>query len=105
MKISVFILRKGECVSTFGVKDEAMGAGSSMVVEYEKCYFILFLGKNIKYRLSQKIKSDYNSTISSMYCIGPSLFTGLDGLVEYVSIHPALFMFLATEDFLSTMFD
>jgi hypothetical protein len=34
------------------------------------------LGKNIKYRLSQrKIKSDYNSTISSMYCIGPSLIT------------------------------
>jgi hypothetical protein len=43
----------------------------------KKCYFSLFLGKNIKYRLSQrKIKSDYNSTISSMYYIGPSLFTG-----------------------------
>jgi hypothetical protein len=77
MTMSVFILRKGKCVSIFGNKDEVTGVGSSVVVEYEKCYFSLFLGKNIKYRLSQrKIKSDYNSTISSMYCICPSIFTG-----------------------------
>jgi hypothetical protein len=49
-----------------------------------------FSGKNIKYHLSlRKIKSDYNSTIPSMYCIGLSLFMGLDGLAEHVSIHPA----------------
>jgi hypothetical protein len=37
----------------------------------KKCFFSIFLGKNIKYHLSQrKIKSDYDSTISSMYCIG-----------------------------------
>jgi hypothetical protein len=71
MKISVFIFRKGKCVSIFGNKDEATVVGSSVVSEYEKVLLLPFLGKNIKYRLSQrKIKSDYNSTISSMYCIG-----------------------------------
>jgi hypothetical protein len=51
----------------FGNKDEATGAGSSVVVEYEKVLLLPSLGKNIKYRLSQrKIKSDYNSTIPSM---------------------------------------
>jgi hypothetical protein len=71
MKISVFILRKGKCVSIFGNKDEATVVGSSVVSEYEKVLLLPFLGKNIKYRLYQRrIKSDYNSTISSMYCIG-----------------------------------
>jgi hypothetical protein len=64
-------------MSIFGNKDEATGMGSSVVVSMKKIYFSLLPGKNIKYRLSQrKIKSDYNSTISSMYCIGPSLFLG-----------------------------
>jgi hypothetical protein len=78
MTIRVFILRKREMREYFfGNKDEATGAGSSVVVEYEKVLLLPSLGKNIKYRLSQrKIKSDYNSTIPSMYCICPSLFTG-----------------------------
>jgi hypothetical protein len=64
-------------VSIFGNKDEAMRVGSSVVVEYEKVLLLSFLGKNIKYHLSlRKLKSDYNSTIPSMYCIGLSLFTG-----------------------------
>jgi hypothetical protein len=77
MTISVFILRKGEMRECFGNTDEATRAGSSVVVEYEKVLLLSFLGKNIKYRLSlRKLKSDYNSTIPSMYCIGLSLFTG-----------------------------
>jgi hypothetical protein len=43
------------------------------------CYFSLW-GKPSKYCLSLKKKSDFNSTIPSMYCIGPSLFTGEMGL-------------------------
>jgi hypothetical protein len=43
-----FLLRKGKCVSIFGNKDEATGAGSSLVVEYEKVLLLSFLGKNIK---------------------------------------------------------
>jgi hypothetical protein len=76
MIVSVFILRKGKRVSIFGNKYEATRAGSSVVVEYEKVLHLSFLGITSKYCLSQKIKSDYNSTISSMYYIGPSLFTG-----------------------------
>jgi hypothetical protein len=48
MTISVFILRKGKCVSIFGNKDEATRAGSSVVVKYEKLLLLAFLGKNIK---------------------------------------------------------
>jgi hypothetical protein len=48
MAISVFILRKGKCVNIFGNKDEETGAGSSLVVEYEKVLFLFFQGKNIK---------------------------------------------------------
>jgi hypothetical protein len=43
-----FLLRKWKCVSIFGNKDEATGAGSSVVVEYEKVLLLSFLGKNIK---------------------------------------------------------
>jgi hypothetical protein len=43
------------------------------------CYFSLW-GKPSKYCLSLKKKSDFSSTISSMYYIGPSLFTGGMGL-------------------------
>jgi hypothetical protein len=68
-------------VSIFGNKNKATKAGSSVVVECENVLPLSFLGKNIKYRLSlRKIKSDYNSTIPSMYCIGLSLFTGGMGL-------------------------
>jgi hypothetical protein len=64
-------------MSIFGNKDEATGAGCSVAVEYEKVLLLSFLGKNIRYHLSlRKLKSDYNSTIPSMYCIGLSLFTG-----------------------------
>jgi hypothetical protein len=36
MAISVFDLcKKGKCVGVFGNKSNAMGAGSSVVVEYE----------------------------------------------------------------------
>jgi hypothetical protein len=85
MTISVFILRKWKCVSIFGNKDETTGAGSSVLVEYEKVLLLSFLGKNVKVSPFSKkvkhyngynvvVKSDYNSTISSMYCIGPSVF-------------------------------
>jgi hypothetical protein len=58
-----------------------MGAGSSVVVECGNVLPLSFLGKNIKCHLClRKIKNDYNSTISSMYCIGLSLFTGGMGL-------------------------
>jgi hypothetical protein len=73
--------KKGKCVSIFGNKDEATGAGISVVVDCEKVLPLSVLGKNIKYRLSlRKTKSDYNSTIPSMYCIGLSLSTGGMGL-------------------------
>jgi hypothetical protein len=51
------------------------------------CYFSLW-GKPSKYCLSLKKKSDFNSTILSMYYIGPSLFTGRDGLAEYLVYSP-----------------
>jgi hypothetical protein len=41
-------------MSIFENKDEATGAGSSVVVEYEKVLLHSFLGENIKYRLSKK---------------------------------------------------
>jgi hypothetical protein len=44
---------KGRGVGILGNKNEATGAGSSMVVECENV-LLLFLGKNIKYRLSLK---------------------------------------------------
>jgi hypothetical protein len=44
------------------------------------CYSSL-LGKTTKVLpFSEKEKSDFNSTIPSMYCIGPSLVTGGMGL-------------------------
>jgi hypothetical protein len=66
-------------VGVFGNENNATGAGSSVVVECEMCYFSPW-GKPSKHCLSLKKKSDFNSTISSMYCIGPSLFTGEMGL-------------------------
>jgi hypothetical protein len=64
----------GGCV--FGNENDATGAGSSVVVECEKVLFPS-LGKTIKVLpFSEKKKSDFNSTIKSMYYIGPFLFTG-----------------------------
>jgi hypothetical protein len=67
------------CVCVFGNENNAMGAGSSMVVECENV-LLLSLGKPSKYCLFLKKKSDFNSTISSMYYIGPSIFMGGMGL-------------------------
>jgi hypothetical protein len=67
------------CVCVFGNENNATGAGSSVVVECENVLFFLW-GKPSKYCLFLKKKSDFNSTISSMYYIGPSLFTGGMGL-------------------------
>jgi hypothetical protein len=50
------------------------------------CYFSLW-GKPSKHCLSLKKKSDFNSTISSMYCIGLSLYER-DGLAEYLVYSP-----------------
>jgi hypothetical protein len=52
------------------------------------CYFSLW-GRPSKYCLSLKKKSDFNSTIPSMYCIGPSLsLYGWDGLAKYLVYSP-----------------
>ena len=56
-------------MSIFGIENKATGAGSSVVVEYEKVLLLSFLGKNT----NCCTKSDYNSTIPSMYYIGLSL--------------------------------
>ena len=76
MTISVlFSISRDVCVGVFGNKNNAMGAGSSVVVECENV-LLLSLGKTIKVLSFLKKKSDFNSTISSMYCIGLPLFTG-----------------------------
>jgi hypothetical protein len=67
------------CVGVFGNKNNATGAGSSVVVECENV-LLLSLGKTIKVSPFPKKKSDFNSTISSMYYIGSFLFTGGMGL-------------------------
>jgi hypothetical protein len=81
MTISVCDLRKqgNVCVGVFGNENNATGAGSSVVVECENV-LLLPLGKIIKVLPFMKKKSDFNSTIISMYYIGPSLFTGGMGL-------------------------
>jgi hypothetical protein len=84
------------------MKNSATGAGSSVVVE---CENVLLLSGVNHQSIALKKKSDFNSTISSMYCIGPSLFTGGMGLRNTQCIHPDLFMFSAAEDFFSAMFD
>ena len=69
-----------EWVCVFGNKNDVTGAGSLVVVECENVLFPS-LGKTIKVLpFSEKKKSDFNSTIPSMYLIGPSLFTGGMGL-------------------------
>jgi hypothetical protein len=68
------------CVGVFGNENNATGAGSSVVVECENVLIPFFGIKPSKYCLSLKKKSDFNSTIPSMYYIGPSLFTGGMGL-------------------------
>jgi hypothetical protein len=68
------------CVGVFGNENNATGARSSVVVECENVQIPFFRIKPSKYCLSLKKKSDFNSTIPSMYYIGPSLFTGGMGL-------------------------
>jgi hypothetical protein len=77
MTISVYDLRKqgNMCVVIFGNENNATGAGSSVVVECENV-LLLSLGKTIKVLPFLKKKSDFNSTISSMYYIGLSFFMG-----------------------------
>jgi hypothetical protein len=81
MIISAFNFRKREGVWVFmEIKMKPRKREAQWWLSVKMCYFSL-LGKNIKYRLSlKKIKSDFNSTISSMYRIGLSLFTGGMGL-------------------------
>jgi hypothetical protein len=67
------------CGGVFGNENNATGAGSSVVVECENV-LLLSLGKTIKVLPFLKKKSDFNSTISSMYYICPSLFTSRMGL-------------------------
>ena len=62
MTISVLIsVNMGVCVGVFGNKNNATGAGSSVVVEWENV-LLLSWGKPSKYCLSLKKKSDFNST-------------------------------------------
>jgi hypothetical protein len=81
MTISAFVFRKWEGVWVFlEIKMKPREQEAQWWLSVKMCYSSL-LGKSIKYRLSlKKIKSDFNSTISSMYLIGLSLFTGGKGL-------------------------
>jgi hypothetical protein len=67
------------CVGVFGNKNKPREREAQWWLSVKMCYSSLW-GKPSKYCLSLKKKSDFNSTISSMYCIGPSLFTGEMGL-------------------------
>jgi hypothetical protein len=90
-------------VSFFGNKSKPREREAQWWLSVKMCYFSL-LDKNIKYRLSLK-KSDFNSTIPSMYRIGLSLFTGRMGLRIRKIFTQIYLHFSATEDFLSAMFD
>jgi hypothetical protein len=72
-------VKKGKRVGVFGNKSNVMGAGSSVVVEW-KYATPLFWVKHQVSPFSEKEMSDFNSTITSMYHIGLSLFTGRMGL-------------------------
>jgi hypothetical protein len=82
MTISAYDLRKqgNVCVCVFlEMKTMPREREAQWWLSMKMCYFFLW-GKPSKYCLSLKKKSDFNSTISSMYYIGPSLFTGGMGL-------------------------
>jgi hypothetical protein len=90
----------------FGNENDATGAGSSVVVECEKVLFPSS-GKTIKVLpFSEKKKSDFNSTIKSMYYIGPFLFTGAGWACGIPSVFTQIYLcFSAAEDFFSAMLD
>jgi hypothetical protein len=65
------------------------------------------LGKSIKVLpFSEKKKRDFNSTIKSMYYIGPFLFTGAGWACRIPSVFTQIYLcFSAAEDFFSAMLD
>jgi hypothetical protein len=79
MTISVLISVNREVGVFLEMKTMPQEREAQWWLSVKMCYFSLW-GKPSKYCLSLKKKSDFNSTISSMYCIGPSLFTGEMGL-------------------------
>jgi hypothetical protein len=86
-------------------ENKAMGAGSSVVVEY----FVTFksLGKTLQQLpFSKKMKSDFNSTKSSMYIIGLFLSMGAGWACGIPSVFTQIYLcFSAAEDFFSAMLD
>jgi hypothetical protein len=87
-------LSTGKCVWVFlEVKTMPREREAQWWMSVKMFYFSLW-GKPSKYSLSlKKEKSDFNSTIPSMYCIGLSLY-GQDGLAEYLG--PVWFSFFLT---------
>jgi hypothetical protein len=72
-----------------------------------KCYFYFF-GKTLKTStaISKKKKSDFNSTIWSMYDIGLFLFTGVGWACGIPSVFTQIYLcFSAAKDFFSAMVD
>ena len=107
MTISVFTTTGNrEICVCFWKESRATGAGSSVVVECEKVLFPS-LGKTIKVLpFSEKKKSDFNSTIISMYHIGHFLFTGAGWACGIPSAFTQIYLcFSAAEDFFSAMLD
>jgi hypothetical protein len=69
------------------------------LLSVKMCYFSLW-GKPSKYCLSLKKKSDFNSTISSMYRIGPSLSLRVGWACGISSVFTQIYLcFPAAEDF------
>jgi hypothetical protein len=76
-----------------------------VVVECENM-LLLSLGKTIKVMPFLKKNSDFNSTISSMYYIGPSLSLRMGWACRIPSVFTQIYLcFSAAEDFFSAMLD
>jgi hypothetical protein len=92
-------------VGVFGNGNNATGAGSSVEVECENVLLPPW-GKPSKYCLFLKKKSDFNSTILSMYYIGPSLSLRAGWACRIPSVFTQIYLcFSAVEDFFSAMLD